>query len=137
VLLPSGGTHLTDRVLAEWDACEDQGVLRRLSVVAHEVALVFGAASWWISRQEGTMLMESMGCLLRPRRTELLPLDLVTGEQFDIDDYPASKVALDGGSYYGHLDRGRRLRACAGGPHGVHVSAGGGRPRPRRHGLAG
>jgi len=106
VLLPSGGTHLTDRVLAAWDACEDQGVLRRLSVVAHEVALVFGAASWWISRRDGTMLMESMGCLLRPRRTELLPLDLVTGEQFDIDDYPASKVALDGGSYYATLTEG-------------------------------
>lgn len=106
MLLPAGGVHLTETVLAAWRASDDQGVLRRLAVVADEVARVFGAASWWVSRQEGNVIAEAMGWLLRPRSTGPLPLDLVTGEDFNPNEYPATKLALDGGSYYATLTEG-------------------------------
>lgn len=106
VLFPSAGLRVTDRVLAAWAGDDDQGVLRRLSIVADEVARVFGAASWFVSRQHGAMLAEEMGWLLRSRSAGPLPLDLGIGQDFHPDEYPATRRALDGGGYYASLTDG-------------------------------
>ncbi len=105
-LLPKGGTELTDRVLAAWAGSDDEGVLCRLSIVADEVARVFDAGSWFVSRERGGVVTDEMAWLLRPRPVGPLPLDLVTGEDFDPADYPATKLALDGGGYHASLTEG-------------------------------
>lgn len=106
VLLPSVEPDLTDRILAALESVRDQSEQARLGIVADAVAHAFGAASWWVSRQNGDVLVEALGLMLRQRTDGLVPIDLVSGHEFHLDDYPATRAALGGGGYYASLTEG-------------------------------
>ncbi len=106
VLLPSGESDLADRVLAELASGSDQSVLHRLAVVGGALARAFDAASWWVSRQDGNVLVDVTG---RPRQrwsAGLVPIDITAGQEFDPAAYPATQAALDGGGYFASLTEG-------------------------------
>ncbi len=106
VLLPSGESDLTDRILAALAAAADQSPESRLGIVADGVARAFDAASWWVSRQDGETLTDVLGCMIRHTASGLVPLELVSGQEFQPVAYPATLAALTGGGYYASLTEG-------------------------------
>lgn len=106
VLLPAGQSDLTDRVLCALRDDPDRSVERRLALVGEAVSIAFDAASWWISREAGDAVVDVLGHVLRIDRQGLVSLDLVSGHEFDVEHYPATEAAMDGGGYYASLTEG-------------------------------
>jgi diguanylate cyclase (GGDEF)-like protein len=107
VLYPQGEDGLADRVLDRLAQGTDRSVEWRLQVVGDAMAEAFLAASWWVSRCDGTYLVDVLGRIVRDdSRGELAQMDWVSGTEFDPDAYPATARALSGGSYYASLTDG-------------------------------
>jgi diguanylate cyclase (GGDEF)-like protein len=95
----------TEQVLAALMEVPPEAVEHRLSIVTAAVAECFDAASWWLSRAEGGEIVDVLGRMRHTDRS-VLPLNLVSGVQLDLGDFPATERVLNGGAYYASLTEG-------------------------------
>lgn len=106
VLLPAVQPDLADRILAELAAASDQSEQNRLAIIADAMARAFGAASWWVSLENGDVLVDVLGATVRETTDGLVTIDLVPGHEFRTEDFPTTRAALHGGGYYASLTEG-------------------------------
>ncbi len=106
--LPAEAARLVDDGLHALDEVPEQTMLFRLQAVCDTVAKAYDVASWWISRTTGVgKVIDVLSCVVRPdARGDLSGIELTSGTEFDLSDFPATRQALQGGSYYASLTEG-------------------------------
>lgn len=106
--LPAEAARLVDDGLRALQELPEQSMLFRLQAVCDAVAKTYDVASWWISCTTGVgKVVDVLSCVVRPdARGDLSGIELTSGTEFDVSDFPATRQALQGGSYYASLTEG-------------------------------
>ncbi len=106
--LPAEAAHVVDDGLRALDEAPGQSMLFRLQAVCNAVAHTYDVASWWVScTTKNGKLLDVLSCVVRPdARGDLSGIEFTSGTEFDVSDFPATRQALEGGSYYASLTEG-------------------------------